>query len=87
MFEILLYIGLGFLLDVIVTVQMRAVYLARPYLASLLSIVITLISLLVIQHVIVSNNLHLIIAYAVGTGLGTLIGMKFKKREFTKRQT
>jgi len=76
--SLLAYFGLGLLLDVIVTAQMRAVVVGKDYLASFLSVGITLIAMLVIQNIVVSNSLLLIISYAFGTGFGTLIGMKLK---------
>jgi uncharacterized protein YebE (UPF0316 family) len=80
-----LYFILGFILDVIITLQYRAVMSAQPRFAAFLSILITLISMFIIQHLIVSNSALLIISYAVGTGGGTLVGMwknnKQKERE------
>jgi len=79
MFLILLYFLLGLVIDVLITLHTKSVILDRRLFAAILSSSITLVSMLIIQNIIVSNSLYLIISYALGTGFGTFIGMCLKK--------
>jgi uncharacterized protein YebE (UPF0316 family) len=81
MWSILLYFGLGLMLDLLITGHMRAIVLQRPWLASGLSVMITLLSMLVVTQLVVSNSLPLIFAYAAGCGAGTFLGMCLKQRK------
>ena len=75
----LLYLVLGFSLDILVTLHVKAVTTGRVASSVLLSMTITLISVLLIQNLVVSFSLSLVMSYAFGTGMGTLIGMKVSK--------
>ncbi len=78
--EILLYAGLGILMDIFVTIYTRAVSCRRKWLAALTGVVITILGLVIIERVITSRNLGLIISYGIGTGIGCLVGMSIRLR-------
>jgi hypothetical protein len=75
----LLYLGLGIVIDFLITIQYRAVSEKRVWLATLMSFAITLIGTLLIQEIVVSKSIGLILSYALGTGIGTFIGMVVKR--------
>jgi len=70
----LYYFLLGILIDVLVTLHYRCVQHQRKPLATGLSIAITIIGSLVIHN---GSTLRLI-AYGLGCGVGTWIGMTIK---------
>jgi uncharacterized protein YebE (UPF0316 family) len=67
---------LGFVIDIFVTIQQRCVYRHHPVSASILTLAITLIYLVVIEEFISSKSVWLVIGYATGTAIGTYVGMK-----------
>jgi hypothetical protein len=76
-----LYFILGFILDVVITLQQRAVIMGARLSAASLSMVITAISIFLLQSLIKSDDIILTFAYIFGTGLGTLIGMFGRQRK------
>ena len=78
MLYFLLYLIVGFVIDVLVTIQQRCVYRHHPVSASILTLAITLIYLVVIEEFIASKSIWLVIGYATGTAIGTYAGMKVK---------
>ena len=76
--QIILYVFLGILMDVAVTLYTRAVSCRRKWLATITSAAITIVGLTVIEGIVTSRNLLLIVAYGIGAGIGTLFGMQIR---------
>ena len=76
--QIILYVFLGILMDVAVTLYTRAVSCRRKWLATITSAAITIVGLTVIEGIVTSRNLGLIFAYGSGTALGTALGMTIR---------
>jgi hypothetical protein len=79
LYSVLLYLLCGLVMDILVTLHGRAIVSRRPLYVGLLSGVITLVSLLLLENLIVSRSTVLLVAYAFGSGLGGVIGMYVKR--------
>lgn len=75
MAKIMLYVGLGAVIDLLITVYYRMISVRQAFPASALGAIITLVTFVIFSKIIVSWNKRLVIAYAVGTGLGTFVGV------------
>jgi len=69
------YFLVGVVLDAIITIYYRAISSRRVWRASILAFVITATTVLLIENIVISHNPILILAYALGTSVGTWIGM------------
>jgi hypothetical protein len=79
LYSILLYLLCGLVMDILITGHARAIMLERPLYVGCLSTIITLTSLLLLEHLITSRSIVLIVAYAIGSGLGGTLGMYVKR--------
>jgi len=70
-----LYLSLGMVIDLIITLYYRCISSRLVFPASILGAVITLVSFIIFNRIIVNWNKRLVIAYAVGTGVGTFLGL------------
>jgi uncharacterized membrane protein YfcA len=68
----------GIMQDLLLTLQQRMVYMSRPVWASLLTILITAVAILVIDQFIETKNYYLLAGYILGTAVGTYVGMKIR---------
>lgn len=75
MAKIMLYLGLGIVIDLCVSLYTRFVSLRLPAQASVSGALITFVTYLIFRYLITHWDNRLLIAYAVGTGLGTFIGV------------
>jgi xanthine/uracil/vitamin C permease (AzgA family) len=78
-----MYLILGIINDMLVTGYYLFVSKQKALAASLTTIILTLLSLFVIEKVIVNTNWSLAIGYAIGTAIGCfviIIIMKTKKQ-------
>jgi len=74
-FLFLFYVGLGILIDLLITKQQVAVIHSRRLRASILSVAITVLGLLVVSKFVETGEIALIAGYALGTGIGTFLGV------------
>jgi len=79
MLAFVIYIFLGVILDYLIVLYYRSISARLALPASALAIIITGLTLEVIEKVIKSDKPFLLLAYSLGTGLGTFIGMNHKK--------
>jgi len=73
---LLIYFGVGLMRDWLATMFYRSVSREWAGSASILSGVITLFDIMIAAVVIISRAWINVIAYALGTGVGTFIAMK-----------
>ncbi len=71
----MLYIGLGAVIDLLITVYYRMISVRQAFPASALGTIITLVTFVIFSKIIVKWNKKLVIAYSIGTGIGTFIGV------------
>jgi lipid-A-disaccharide synthase-like uncharacterized protein len=74
-----IYFLVGVVLDAIITIYYRAISSRRVLRASFLAFVITGATVLLIENIVISRNPVLILAYALGTSVGTWIGMSARR--------
>lgn len=79
MLKWLMYLGLGFVREALVTTYYRAVSRRLVYGASAVSIILALLDIFIVAKVILDRDLMLGVAYAVGEGLGTFVVLKWKR--------
>jgi hypothetical protein len=82
--QCVIYLTVGISLDVLITLQLRAVISRRRLWASLLSMSITGLGLLAVD-LIISREWIVLGFYVVGTGLGTFIGMSVGRKKPAER--
>ncbi len=73
--SVVLYAALGVVIDLGICLYYRCISSGLLLPASALGSLITLISFIVFQKIIVKWNSKLVLAYAIGNGIGTAIGM------------
>lgn len=73
--ELLIYFAAGVILDLIITRYYLAVSLRRAVLASVLAFAITAGTVFVWERIIVSQNFLPLLAYSLGTAVGTYFGI------------
>jgi len=71
-----LYIFLGSLSELVVTLHYRFMILRRAGLTTACSILCDLMAYFIIGTIVVEHKYFLILAYVVGKGIGTYAGMK-----------
>jgi len=74
--RMLLYLVFGIVIDLLITTYTRCVAGGYAGLASLFAGIVTLASYWILGKFIKRWDNRLILAYAIGTAIGTLIGMK-----------
>jgi hypothetical protein len=79
MLSVLFYICCGIILDILITLHVRAISADKRFLASLLSCLISAAGILSVD-LIVSRNWLDLGGYILGTGLGCFLGMTLKKK-------
>lgn len=73
--RMILYLGLGTVMDLLITLYNRCTFFRLKWPGSILGAVITLASFVIFNRIIVQWNKKLVMAYAIGTGIGTFLGM------------
>ena len=76
MATILLFIALGFLSDVLIVRYYQCISARRAWLASGLAFVIPVLSFLVIERALSTNNMMYFLAFCVGNAAGTFYQLK-----------
>jgi hypothetical protein len=71
----LLYFALGLITDVLVVLYYRMIQSGNVIPAVVLSALITLVPLFVVERGISAKDRRLFVAYAIGAGAGTFLGM------------
>ena len=71
----LLYFALGLITDVLVVLYYRMVQSGNVLPAVILSALITLVPLFVVERGISAKDRRMFVAYALGAGAGTALGM------------
>jgi len=71
----LLYFALGLVTDVLVVLYYRMIQSGNVLPAVILSALITLVPLFVVERGITAKDRRLFVAYALGAGAGTALGM------------
>jgi hypothetical protein len=71
----LIYFSVGVLQDFLIARYYLALSARSVWVASILAAVITLLTVKVFASVITSNEMTLMIAYAIGTGAGCFLGI------------
>ncbi len=84
MIKELIYLGLGILNDILITLYYILVGKRSAIPASLLTILITLLGFFVIGEAVVKADWSLIIIYAVGSAIGCFFTIKFVKKKSEK---
>ena len=79
MLKLLMYFGLGFVREALVTTYYRAISRRLVYGASIVSITLALLDIFVVAKVIMDQNWVLALMYALGEGTGTFIILKVRK--------
>ena len=78
--DFVVYFVIGLLTDWMVTVETRAVIDRRPWRAAGYTLVLTVVSLAVLDRYIEGRSWLLIAGYAVGNAMGTWLGVENEKR-------
>lgn len=74
----LAYFATGIAIDVIITKYSLSIVEKRAYIAGSLSVLITLVNVLVYEHIILSSgSFGLAVAFACGCGIGTYLTIKY----------
>jgi len=85
----LLFFAIGILQDILITYYFQTIAKDQPWKAAGLSSTVTLVNLVVLYQILVGLEeqvLSVILVYALGNGVGTLIVMKKNQiRKFLKR--
>jgi hypothetical protein len=76
MWRIGLYVLCGIIVDLMITIYTRSVSLGRGGRASLFAGVITVVTFWILNKIAIKWNAKLVLAYAVGTAIGTWLGMQ-----------
>jgi hypothetical protein len=74
----LVYVGLGILMDFILTKYYQSISDGRAFRASGYAAVITAFSFYVIDKFVTTGNVWLLAGYCLGNAAGTFIGMKVR---------
>lgn len=69
------FFGLGAATDVLVVLYYRAIQAGSVPIAMLLSVLITAVPFFVVDKGVTSRDKRMFLAYALGAGVGTAIGM------------
>lgn len=83
--EIMIYMALGIVGDILVTLYYLFVGKLQAVPASLLTIVITLLNFFIIERVVVSTNWMLMAFYAGGSAIGCFTIIGFQKARLKKK--
>ncbi|MBE3040313.1 MAG: hypothetical protein IMZ62_16065 [Chloroflexi bacterium] len=70
-----LYFALGLITDVLIVLYYRMISAGHILPAVVLSILITVVPFFVVERGITSQDRRLFVAYALGAGIGTALGM------------
>jgi len=76
--QFVIYMALGLALDYLLTKYYISISLRYRYRASILSMIITLLTVFVIASVIKMNSVVPLLGYALGNGVGTFLGVRTK---------
>ena len=74
------YFVAGVIMDAIIALYYLALSSRRAFTASALASIITIATYLILEHLIISREYGLILAYAIGTGVGTYLALCVQKR-------
>ncbi len=78
--KLLIYFFVGFLIDVLGTLDTQAVIRQKPFISAVYSFVITLASVFVISRIVLSEEfLDLVLAYALGSAIGSALTIIYRK--------
>lgn len=80
MIKEIIYLGLGILNDILITLYYIFVGKHSAIPASLLTILVTLLGFFVIGEAVVNANWNLILFYALGSAIGCFFTIKFVKK-------
>lgn len=69
------YLLCGLVMDALIALHIRFVSERRAIPASVLSFIITMVSYLVVGEFIATKSLVLLLGFAIGTALGTILGI------------
>jgi hypothetical protein len=83
--EIMIYIVLGIVGDILVTLYYLFVGKLQGVPASFLTILITLLNFFIIERVVVSTNWMLMVFYAIGSAVGCFSIIAFQKKKLEKK--
>lgn len=75
---LIVYFVCGLFLDTLITLHYRAISTGHAGWACALTFLITIVGMLLFDHFIDNQSVPCIITYALGTSLGTWIGMRHK---------
>ncbi len=79
---ILLYFLAGVAQDFLLTLNWRFINKERVFPAAMLSFVVTIVTMLALYNILTQldaqRSIFAILAYAIGVGTGTVLGMKMK---------
>jgi uncharacterized membrane protein YeiH len=83
--EIMIYVALGIVGDILVTLYYLFVGKLQAVPASFLTILITLLNFFIIERVVVSTNWMLMVFYAIGSAVGCFTIIGFQKARLKKK--
>jgi hypothetical protein len=69
------YVAFGIVSDFMITKYYVAVYRRRRLMGAVLGTLITLLTIYIFDQIITSNKFYLMLAWAVGNGVGTYLGI------------
>ncbi|HYF10504.1 MAG TPA: hypothetical protein VD967_02780 [Candidatus Paceibacterota bacterium] len=84
--QYLIFFGVGFFQDLLITLYYQAISKDYPFRSGFLSFVVTVVGILVLYEILgdlEGQQLGIILAYALGNGVGTYVvvkGKHFKKK-------
>lgn len=88
-FYLIIYFLIGVLQDFIWTLNMRYITKDRTILAGLSSFVGTVLTMIVLYQILTrleeTRGIFAIISYALGIGIGTVLGMRMKIKDHMRR--
>jgi hypothetical protein len=80
-YQVILYFSVGFIFDVLATLDTQCVIDVKPLRSGFLSFTITLLSVLVISSITLSGEITLLaLSYALGSASGSYLTIKRKRR-------
>jgi len=81
MLTVFLYVCLGSVSELLITLYYRCMMARRVGLTTGLSMSADLLNFFIITEIVVSKKYFLILAYVLGRGIGTFAGMKINIKE------
>ena len=76
MLILLIYVGLGVIADVVITLYYMALSERRAFRASVYALIIPLFSFLVIERALATKDIRCIVGFVIGNAIGTYLAVK-----------